>query len=123
MIIKEYNEFKNDTNFRSGDRVMIKYKDSAYYKKIGTIISIVVSGKFKGDCNVEIDYSNKNVDFYYTNLYKIEEIVDASTGELYVVSLEDAIDLAIAGIIKFNEKDNYYYFEEDDRWQIESFEL
>ena len=119
MVIKKYGGFNNPI-FNLGDKVIIKYKFSHFYNKTGMILNIINEGMSKGDCLVRIDFSNENVVFYQTNLSRVEEIIEISTGQVYVLYLEDAVDLAMYKYIEYDER-GFYYFEEENKWRIENY--
>ena len=124
-MIKKYDNFSKleTSGLRVGDRVIIRYKDSKYFMQTGKIISMMMSGVTKGDCTILMDYSKDTPCFFFTNLEKIEQIVEIPSGELLNVTEQDAIDLAITGLLKWNDKLDYYYFKNKDRWQIEDYSI
>lgn len=115
-----YNSLR-DVDLQTGDRVLVIYRDAEDYMKIGTIISMTLSGHNAGDCRVLMDNSQKTDEYYYTNLRKIIELVEIPTGEVVPVPYDDLIELS--GIIMFDYKFKMYYYQEKDRWQIERFML
>ncbi len=124
-MIKKFESYKSlrDTNLNTGDKVIIKYRDSKHYMQSGKIISINNSGSDNGDVRIMLDYNNELVSFYYTNIIKVEELVEMPSGEVLNVPEEDAMNLAMTSVIKYNKIKNYYFFDEEDRWQIESYAL
>lgn len=119
------NEYKtlSQSGIGNGDRVMIIYKDSSDFMQTGIVVSIVYQGPYLGDCSILLDYQKNVVEYHYSNLIKIEQIIELPTGEILNISATDALDLAILGLIKYNNKKNYCYFFEDDRNQINRYVL
>jgi len=124
-MIKKFESYKSlrDTNLNTGDKVIIKYRDSKHYMQSGKIINVNTSGSDNGDVRIMLDYNNELVSFYYTNIIKVEELIEVSSGEVLNVPEEDAMNLAMSSIIKYNKAKNYYFFDEEDRWQIESYAI
>lgn len=117
-MIKKYETYKSGCNLSFGDRVIVKNRDSKYFMKTGTVTFVINRGNIKGDVELKMD-DDERVTFFYTNLEKIEEIVEFPSGEVFKVLYNNAIELLMAGVIKFNTKWQYYYFDEKDKWQIE----
>lgn len=113
----------SESGIRLNSKVVVKYKGSIYYNKTGKVVSIMMAGPNKGDCRVLMDYDRVNVDFLYTFLMRVEEFVEVPSGEVFNISYDDAVDLAFTGIVKWHERMGFYYFKEEDRWQIESYAL
>lgn len=124
-MIKFFETYSNIGGGRieSGDKVMVKYKPSKYFMKTGKVLYAQTDGEGKGDLRVMFDYNNDIETFYYTNLVKIVELVEMPSGEVLNVPYGDVMELATTGLIEYNKIKNYYFFDEDDRWQIESFAL
>ena len=124
-MIKYYEAFRSlaESGLKIGDKVMVKYKESKYFMKYGRITYIKNSGKIQGDCTVKFDYDGIIESFYYTNLLKVIEIIEVPTGEVFNIDYEDASELDMTGIIRYNPNTKYYYFDEQDRWQIDQFIL
>lgn len=124
-MIKKYESYKSlgEMNLNHGDKVAVKYKESKYFMQIGKIVGINTSGTNKGDCTVLMDYSENLVQFYYTNLIKVIELIEVPSGEVLYVPEPDAMDLAMVGLLRHNKIEDYYYFKEEDRWQIEDYSI
>ena len=118
-MIKCFESFGN-SKVKPGDKVIVIYKDSKYYMETGKVSSMQLSGPNKGDCLVSFDFQKSAETFYHTNLRKIEEVVDKMSGEIFVLLEKDAIELAMTGLIIYNREKGFYYFEEENKWQIES---
>lgn len=113
----------NYIEINSGDKVVIKYRDSIHYLKTGTVISVITGGYNSGDCSVSIDFSNTIITMYHTNLDKIIQLIEMETGDVLNILEKDSIELSIAGLIKYNPSKNFYFFKNDDRWQIEYYSI
>ena len=111
----------SESGIRLNDKVLINYKYSNFHGKTGKVVSIMMAGPNRGDCNVLMDYDKVHVNFFYTFLLKVEEFVEVPSGEVFNIAYDDAIELAIAGIGKWNDRIGFYYFKEEDRWQVESY--
>jgi hypothetical protein len=120
-MIKSFEAFEPHPPLKKGDRVVIKYKDSKCFMKTGTIIYIRKNVLGLGDCTVQLDFSDEYVVFYYTNLEKIIDLISVPSGEMVCISLKDAENLAMSNIIRYNKFMQYYYFDDDERWQIEEY--
>lgn len=126
-MIKDFYTFDNlnihgENTLVYGDRVVIKYKFSAYYQKIGTVSYVRTTDPNIGDCSVILD-NGVIVEFHYTNLVKILDLVSVPSGEIVSVLFKDINELYMEGIIKYNKMDDYYFFKDDDKWYIESYSL
>lgn len=106
--------FKNFINIDYGDHVLIKYKDSKYFLKTGKVTSVRRTGSFAGDCTVQLDFTGEIVDFYYTNLLKIVEIVEDETGEIFKVTFPDFNYLSDSELLKYDTR-GFYIFKKDDK--------
>jgi hypothetical protein len=124
-MIKKFETYDafDDIKLNIGDKVMINYKNSKYSMLTGKILSIRKSGPTRGDCIIVLDFNNDMVEFYHIFLMKIEELIEIPSGEVINVSVEDLDELMMTGLIGFNKNEKYYYFKEEDRWQIERFML
>jgi len=119
-MIQKYETF-GKCELKYGDRVVVKYKASKYFMLTGEVISVNTTGPYTGDCRVRLDYSKDGVvEFYYTNLERIVEIIVVPSGESLSVPYKAAGEFAIAGIIGYNKVKDFYYVQEEDMWQIES---
>jgi hypothetical protein len=125
MVIKKFESFNTleNSGLHVGDKVMIRYKNSEYFGKTGTILNIMTIGATKGDCEVSIDYSNEVKDFFYTFLTKIIELIEVPTGEIIIINEEDLEELYGTGLVNYNKLMKFYFFNKFDRWQIEYFEI
>lgn len=121
MITFESYKTLRDVDLQTGDRVVIVYRDASDYLKVGTIVSMILSGAYAGDCKVLMDYSQEIKEYYYTNLRKVFELVEYPSGEIIQIYYDDLIELSGLGIVKFNRTLDIYYYQESDRWQIEHF--
>lgn len=118
-MLKKFEGYKY--GLECGDRVVIKYKYSKYYMQTGTIISH--ASVQPGDIKVMLDFSNEIITFYYTHLVKVLEIIEMPSGDVLYVPYDDAKDLAAIGVLNFEPSRNIYFFNEEDRWQIESYSI
>jgi hypothetical protein len=116
--------FENFLNFNMncGDHVMIKYKDSKYFLKTGKIVSVRKEGAFAGDCSVELDFTREIVDFYYTNLLKIVEIIEQETGEIFRVTFSDFHILTEKEYIKYDTR-GFYFFNNEHSLKVKTLTL
>jgi len=123
MQLMKFESFNMDYNgLEIGDRVVVRYKDSKYFMHIGKIFYITKDGTRKGDCRVEMD-SGQWIDFYYTNLQKIIEVICIPSGEVLYMPIDSAEELALHDIIKYNKKGGYYHCDDEDKWEIESWAI
>lgn len=107
--------------FQDGDKVMVKYKDSAYFMRTGKILYVKKNGISKGDCMVALDYDNIVVNFYYTNLMEIIELIEVPSGEVVTIFPDYVDELVITGLINYDNESEFYYFDEENRWQIDHY--
>jgi len=119
-MIKHFESFDQNIPIIRGDRVAVSYKDSKYFMKTGTVVD-VNKGTHKGDCSVQLDYGNVIIPFFYTNLEKIIDVVSVPSGESVSILLKDAENLFIEDTIRYNKFMDYYYYDDEDRWQIEEY--
>jgi hypothetical protein len=109
------------SELKIGDRVCVVYRDATDYLKVGTIVSMTITGFNSGDCSVLMDYSQKIKQYYYTNLSKVFELVEVPSGEVIYIYDENLIELSGLAVIKWNSAQSIYYYQESDRWLIEEF--
>lgn len=115
-----YKIFENrDLKLKVGDLVMITYRDSRYYKHIGTIMRI----NEIEDMDVRLEYEDLVVRFYKTNLLKVDQIVEVPTGEVVTVSYEHRVYLSAVGVAQYDFDRQCYAFRADDRWQVSGFQI
>lgn len=119
--MKKFENFNNKIEFKVGDKVVIKYQHSADYMTPGEIVSIVYNGVVAGDCSVLLYRNNKIVGYYYTNLLKVDEVIESNTGEVFYIDSNDMSDLIMFGLLDFNFNKNGNYYSFDDGWQIENY--
>lgn len=120
--MRNFESFGFDGEFNGlkyGDRVVVKYRDSMYYNMKGTVSYVIRSGQNKGDFTVVLD-NGKYLEFYYTNLKKIIDVICVPSGEVIFFYADDAEDLALSNAIRWNKKGGYYYCDDKDKWAIES---
>jgi hypothetical protein len=124
-MTKRYNEAKTlyESGLNVGDSVVIKYKDSKHFMKTGRILSIRSKGPLAGDCLISLHYDDEPVEFFYTMLEKVEELVEIPSGEIIYILEADAMEVAMAGLIKYDYNSKFFYFYKKDRWQLEYFEI
>lgn len=119
VTFKAY-ETVEENPFKFNDRVVVIYKDSKYFMKTGTVNNIKTSGSDKGDCSILMDYDNTYVNFYYTNIEKILDLIGMPSGEVLYATLKDAQRLSGEGLIRYSSKGNFYFFDDEDKWEVES---
>jgi len=126
-MIKDFYIFENlnihgENTLVYGDRVIIKYNSSEYFNKTGTVSYVRTNGPNVGDCSIILD-TGVLVEFYYTNLAKILDLVGVPSGEILSIFFKDINELYMEGIVRYNKMDDYYFFKDDDKWYIESYSL
>lgn len=121
MNFRSYESADDIKNFlKLGDRVVVTYKDSKHFMKTGKVINIKTAGTNIGDCNVLMDYNNNYVLFYYTNIEKILDLIGVPSGEVLYVTLKDSQRLSSEGLIHYSANGNFYFYKDEDKWQVES---
>jgi len=113
-----HDSFIKQDDPKEGDLVMIKYKDSKYFRQIGKIYYI----REDGDCSVDILYGGFAM-FYKTHLIKIVQIVETPGGEVFCIPYIDCIHLAASNLLEYDFDKRIYTFRSDDIWQIEDYIL
>lgn len=111
-----YDVMKSKQELKVGDKVMVCYRDSRYYKSIGRIFHI----EKNEDCDVRFDYGGMDR-FFKTNLKKVEQIVELPTGEVFVVNFDDFVYLAATGILLYDMNKQIYTFETKYKWEVEDY--
>lgn len=120
-MINKFKLFESKVDLKIGDDVIVKYKDSKYFKKTGRILKIIETGNNIGDCNIILDFSGNVVTFYKSNLEKITQIVEYPSGEIINISNVDCLYLAAIGILTYNFDKGFYYFLNKNKHEIEDY--
>jgi hypothetical protein len=115
--------FKDFNNLKEGDEVIITYKDCKWFLQTGKIVDIDRSYNI-GDCKVSLDFMKGVVTIYKTNLVKIMTVIEKPSGEvMYLKKDVEVENLLMRNIIKYDRFGEYYFFNNEDRWEIELHEV
>ncbi len=121
MITYEGYKSLEEIDLNTGDRVVVVYQDAIDYFKTGVIISMTLAGANRGDCTILMDDTGKTKEYYHSNIRKIVELIEVPSGEVLAVFHRNLMELAGTGLIKWDKKKQIYYYQEQDRWEIERF--
>jgi hypothetical protein len=115
--------FKDFNDLKVGDEVIIIYKECKWFLQTGKIVDIDKTYNI-GDCKVLLNFFKGIVTFYKTNLVKVFTVVEIPSGEvMYLRKNEEIENLLIRNILKYDKKGEYYFYDKEDRWEIEYHEV
>ena len=115
--------FKDFNELKVGDEVIIIYKDCKWFLQTGKIVNIDKTFNI-GDCKVLLNFFKGIVTFYKTNLVKVLSVVEIPSGEvMYIKNNAEIENLLMSNILKYDGIGKYYFYNKEDRWEIEYYEV
>jgi hypothetical protein len=123
-MLKKYQIFESENkSLKSGEEVIVTYKDSKYYRQVGRVlVAKKIGGKYCGDYEILFDYGGMAT-FHETNLKKVIQLIEIPSGEIINISREDCFYLVAIGKIDYDCMKGSYTFKSDNRWEINDFAI
>lgn len=116
-------KFKDFNDLKVGDDVIITYKDSKWFLQTGKIVNIDTSYNI-GDYKVLLDFFKTVVTVYKTNIVKILTVTEKPSGEVMYLKKDNEVeDLIMRNLIKYDRFGDFYFYEKENRWEIELHEI